>query len=58
MRAAAAAEAALGRHGPAAAWLRRWTETPIASADALQPLWRCNAAWAHRMDRLLRPAPP
>ena len=58
MRAAAAAEAALGRHVPAAAWLQRWEETPVASADALQPLWRCNATWAHRMDRLLRLASP
>ncbi|WP_280151558.1 winged helix-turn-helix domain-containing protein [Piscinibacter sp. XHJ-5] len=53
MRTAAAANAALGRHEAAAQWLRRWTETPATSADALQPLWRCNPRWEGEMRRLL-----
>lgn len=54
MRTAAAACAALGRHEQAAQWTRRWAETSALSADALGPLWRCNPAWAQRMQRLVR----
>jgi TolB-like protein len=52
MRAAAAAEAALGRPASSAGWLQRWADTPAHAADALQPLWRCNAPWAQRIEAL------
>jgi TolB-like protein len=54
MRSSAAASAALGRGEAAAQWLRQWLEVPATSADALQPLWRCNPGWAQEMDRLLQ----
>jgi tetratricopeptide (TPR) repeat protein len=53
MRTAAAACAALGRHDTAVKWSRQWSDAP-ASADALQPLWRCNRGWSDEMDRLLQ----
>jgi len=53
MRTAATASAALGRDEAAAQWSRQWSEAP-ASADALQPLWRCNPRWAEEMHRLLQ----
>ena len=53
MRSSAAASAALGRCEAAAQWLRQWSQAPDTSADALQPLWRCNPRWAEEMDRLL-----
>jgi tetratricopeptide (TPR) repeat protein len=53
MRTAAAACAALGHHDAAAEWSRQWSDTP-ASADALQPLWRCNPGWSEQMNGLLR----
>lgn len=54
MRTAAAASAALGRGEAAVEWLRQWADTPATSADALQPLWRCNPRWTEEMDRLLQ----
>jgi hypothetical protein len=54
MRAAAAANAALGRGEAAAEWTRQWSQTPALSADALQPLWRGNPHWAEAMRSLLR----
>jgi hypothetical protein len=53
MRTAAAASAALGRREAAAKWSRQWRDT-AASADALQPLWRCNPGWSEEMHRLLQ----
>lgn len=56
MRTAAAACAALGLDEQSAEWARRWAQTPPLAADALAPLWRCNPAWALRMERLVRVA--
>lgn len=53
MRTAAAASAVLGRREAAAKWSRQWWDTPV-SADALQPLWRCNPGWSEEMHRLLQ----
>ncbi len=53
MRTAAAACAALGRHEAAVEWSRQWSNAQ-ASADALQPLWRCNPHWRDEIERLLR----
>ncbi len=49
MRTAAAACAALGNNELAERWRQRWAQTPALAADALQPLWRCNPAWARRL---------
>lgn len=54
MRTAAAACAALGRREQAAQWARQRDEAPAVSTDALGPLWRCNPAWALRMERLVQ----
>jgi TolB-like protein len=54
MRSSAAASAAMGHGEAAAQWLRQWSEVPATSADALQPLWRCNPHWADQADRLLQ----
>jgi hypothetical protein len=54
IRAAAAANAALGRDEAAAEWTRHWSETPALSADALQPLWRNNPQWDKAMRSLLQ----
>lgn len=54
IRTAAAACAALGRDDQALQWARQWETTPALSADALAPLWRCNPAWAQRIERLVR----
>ena len=51
LRAAAAASAALGRVDEGAGWRCQWSQAP-PSADPLAPLWRCNAAWATRMETL------
>ena len=56
MRVAAAARVASGQPEAAAGWLRQWSQAPETSADALQPLWRCNARWAERFSGLLREA--
>ncbi|TWD76034.1 TolB-like protein [Variovorax beijingensis] len=53
MRTLAAANAALGLDEAAAAWTRHWSQAPTTTADALQPLWRCNPRWAEDMRRLL-----
>jgi TolB-like protein len=53
MRTAAAACAALGRDEAAAGWARQCMEAASTSADALEPLWRCNPLWAEEMRRLL-----
>ena len=58
MRTAAAALAASGRAEAAAQWRRRESETPSASSDALQPLWRCNPRWADEWHRLVRDQAP
>ncbi|MBT2326022.1 winged helix-turn-helix domain-containing protein [Variovorax paradoxus] len=57
MRTAAAANASLGRAEMAARWLRQWSDVAATSADALQPLWRCNSRWAEEMNRLLEGRP-
>ena len=56
MHVAAAANAALGCSAAAAAWLQQRSRTPALSADALQPLWRCNPQWTERIEALLRQA--
>ncbi|HMN58187.1 MAG TPA: winged helix-turn-helix domain-containing protein [Ottowia sp.] len=53
MQAAAAANVALGYRDAAATWLQECARTQPVSADALQPLWRCNPAWAQCMRGLL-----
>jgi hypothetical protein len=55
LRAAAAAVAALGRVDKVKGWQRQWLQAPPL-ADALAPLWRCNAAWAARIEGLTWPA--
>jgi hypothetical protein len=55
LRAAAAADAALGRVDEVEGWQRQWLQAPPL-ADALGPLWRCNAAWAARIEGLTWPA--
>lgn len=54
MRTAVAANAALGRREAATEWTRHWSETPVLSGDALQPLWRCNPRWVAEMAHLLQ----
>ncbi len=56
IRAAAAANAALGRDEAADEWTRQWSQTPALSADALQPLWRSNPQWDKTMSSLLQEA--
>jgi tetratricopeptide (TPR) repeat protein len=56
MRTAAAANSALGCGAAAASWLQLWSRTPATSADALQPLWRCNPQWVEKVGRLLQEA--
>jgi hypothetical protein len=51
VRAAAGASAALGRVEESASLRRQWLDAP-PSADALEPLWRCNPTWATRMEAL------
>src|ERR1700757_4845930 len=49
VRVAARARAALGHVEEGPGLRRQWSDAP-PSADALAPRWRCNPAWAARME--------
>ena len=53
-QAAAACCAALERIDEARQWHRHLLTLPVASGDAMQPLWRRNPHWADTMQRLLQ----
>ncbi|AGU53230.1 putative two component transcriptional regulator, receiver domain protein [Variovorax paradoxus B4] len=53
METAAACCTALGRTPAARQWLDQMTKLPLASGDALQPLWRSNPRWAGELQALL-----
>lgn len=48
---------ALGRIDEARQWQLQLASLPTPRADALQPLWRCQAHWAAAMQRLLAGPP-